>query len=129
VLHASQLVGHAARLLYYKFWWTQELSCLKDNAITSNKVWKEAGRPRTGPVADKRNSDKRKYKNMLSRERRAEKQCYNNDLHDALISKSGVSFWKCWKSKFEKKTINLVRLLMVWPTIRDVCSTFSQNMH
>ena len=25
-------------------------------------------------------------------ERRAEKQCYTNDLHDAFISKSGVSF-------------------------------------
>ena len=42
---------------YYKFWWTQELSWLKDNAIKSNKIWKEAGRPRTGPIADKRNFD------------------------------------------------------------------------
>jgi len=39
---------------------------------------------------------------MLSRERRTENQCCTNDLDDALISKSGVSFWKCWKSKFEK---------------------------
>ena len=27
-------------------------------------------------------------------------QC--NDLHDALMSKSGTRFWKCWKSKFDK---------------------------
>jgi len=40
---------------------------------------------------------------MLSTERRAETQRYTNDLHDALISKSGVSFWKRWRSKFEKK--------------------------
>jgi len=88
---------------YYKFWWSQELSCLKDNAIKSNKNWKEAGRPRTGPIADRRNADKRKYKSMLRKERRSETQSYTNDLHDALISKSGVSFWKCWKAKFEKK--------------------------
>jgi len=40
---------------------------------------------------------------MLSREQRAETQSYTNDLHDALISKSEASFWKCWRSKFEKK--------------------------
>ena len=26
---------------------------------------------------------------------------YTNDFHDALLSKEGVAFWKCWKSKFE----------------------------
>ena len=41
-------------------------------------------------------------KELLSSERQAELQCYSNDLHNALISKSGVTFWKCWKSKFEK---------------------------
>jgi len=39
---------------------------------------------------------------MLSRERRAETQSNTSDLHDALISKTGASFWKCWRSKFEK---------------------------
>jgi len=95
---------------YYKFWWSQQLSCLKDSAIKSNKIWKDAGRPRSGPIADKRNADKRNYKKMLYTERRAETQCYTNDLHDALISKSGVNFWKCWRSKFEKanKTSRLI---------------------
>ena len=74
---------------YYKFWWSQELSCLKDNAIKSNKIWRDAGRPRAGPIADKRNSDKRKYKKMLSTERRAETQRYTNDLHDALLVSLG----------------------------------------
>ena len=34
----------------YKFWWSEELSCLKENAIQSNEIWKAAGRPRTGPI-------------------------------------------------------------------------------
>ena len=87
---------------YYKIWWSQELSCLKENAIQSNEIWKAGGRPRTGPIPDKRNADKRKYKRMLRSERQAELQCYSNDLHEALISKSGIIFSKCWKSKFEK---------------------------
>jgi len=43
---------------FYKFWWTEELNHLKDNAIESDKVWKAAGRPRSGPIAYKRNADK-----------------------------------------------------------------------
>jgi len=31
-----------------------------------------------------------------------QRQHYTNDLHEALISKSGDNFWKCWNSKFEK---------------------------
>ena len=49
-------------------------------------MWKDAGRPRSGPIADLRNSDKRKYK------REQERQCYTIDLHDALVSKSGTRF-------------------------------------
>ena len=69
---------------YYKFWWSEELSCLKDNAIKSNKMWKDASRPRSSSIADLHNADKRKYKRMLYSEREQERQCYINDLHDAL---------------------------------------------
>ena len=94
---------------YYKFWWSQELSCLKDAAIESERVWKAAGRPRTGPIADKRNADKRNYKKVLRKERQIETMSYTNDLHEALMKKSGLTFWKCWNSKFERhnRTNNL----------------------
>ena len=88
---------------YYKFWWSEELSCLKDKAIKSDKMWKEAGRPRSSPIANLRYADKRNYyKKLLDSKRRAERHCYTNDLHDAFMNKSGASFWKCWKSKFNK---------------------------
>ena len=35
-------------------------------------------------------------------EQDAERRCYTNDLHDTLMRKSGASFWKCWKSKFNR---------------------------
>jgi len=111
---------------YYKFWWSQELSCLKDNAIKSSKIWKEAGRPRTSPIADKRNSDKRKYITMLSRERRAETQSYTNALHDALINKTGVSFWECWRSKFEKKN-NSSQLIDDLADDTQIAETFAER--
>ena len=99
-LSASQFVpAHFKN--FYKFWWSEELTSLKEAAIESDRVWKVAGRPRSGSISDKRHADKRKYKRMLYKEQRAEKESYSNDLHDALMSKTRNNFWKCWKSKFD----------------------------
>jgi len=65
-------------------------------------MWKAAGRPRSGPIANLRYADKRNYKRKLYSEREAQRRCYTNDLHDAVTSKSGASFWNCWKSKFNR---------------------------
>jgi hypothetical protein len=37
---------------------------------------------------------------------RASVTTYSNDLHDALLSKNGPDFWKCWKSKFDSSPNN-----------------------
>jgi len=46
---------------FFKYWWSQELDCLKAQAIDSNRLWREVGRPRSSPIYVKRNSDKRAY--------------------------------------------------------------------
>ena len=42
--------GHS----FYKFWRSQEMDMLKDNAIKSDKLWKAAGRPHSGHVFELR---------------------------------------------------------------------------
>jgi hypothetical protein len=91
---------------FYKFWWSQELDLLKHNAIASSTVWKDAGKPRTGAVFLRYKQDKLLYKKRLHEEQSAEAVSYSNDLHEALLRKSGQNFWKTWKSKFERKTKN-----------------------
>jgi len=86
---------------FFKYWWNQELSELKEKSITSFNLWKEAGRPRSGPVFNRYRSDKSAYKLGIKRQRHEDVVHYTNDLHDALLKKEGVAFWKCWKSKFE----------------------------
>ena len=85
---------------FYKFWWSQELSCLKDRAIISDKLWKDAGRPRSGPLFSRRSSDKRVYKNAIRKQESDSVGRYTNELNDALLSKRGNEFWKCWNAKF-----------------------------
>ena len=89
---------------FLKYWWSQELECLKAQAIDSNRLWREVGRARSGPIYVKRNSDKRAYRLAIRRAQADIKDKYSNELHDSLLRKEDNKFWKCWNAKFEKKS-------------------------
>jgi hypothetical protein len=89
---------------FYKFWWDQELDLLKDESIKSHKLWKVAGRPRSGPCFNKYKSDKLAYKSRIRNSQQDETLSYSNDLNDALLHKQGSTFWNCWRSKFSTKS-------------------------
>jgi len=76
----------------FKFWWSQELDCLKTQAIESNKLWQNAGRPRSGPIYCKRNSDKRAYRLAIRRAQADINERYSNDLHELLLHKERSEF-------------------------------------
>ena len=54
---------HNAKKNFYKFWWSEELDCLKQPSIDSNRLWKAAGKPRHGPIFDNRQSHHMVYRN------------------------------------------------------------------
>jgi exonuclease III len=89
---------------FFKFWWDQELSLLKEESIDSNKIWKATGKPRSGPIFDKRQSSRMRYRKRIRESQRQSSESYTNELHEALLQKNGTAFWKCWNSKFEKHT-------------------------
>ena len=76
----------------YKFWWNEELRSLKAASVDANKLWKAAGKPRYGSVYSARQSSRKKYRARLRDKQAMESQSYTNDLHDALLSKSGTIF-------------------------------------
>jgi len=80
-----------------------ELDCLKAQATDSNNLWQAAGRPRSGAIYSRRNSDRRAYRLAIRRAEANTKDRYSNELHDLLLAKDGTKFWKCWNAKFEKK--------------------------
>jgi len=95
-----------AKKNFYKFWWTEELDLLKQESIDSSKLWKAAGKPRSGPIFTKRQSSRLLYRKRLRDEQKAEIYSYSNDLHEALLKKDTVNFWRCWRSKFDTGTSN-----------------------
>jgi hypothetical protein len=110
---------------FFKFWWNQELSLLKEASVESNRIWKDAGKPRSGPIFDKRQSCRLQYRKRLREEQKLSVTSYSNDLHDALLKKNNTTFWKVWKSKFE--CIN--KSMQVDGCTDDVaiCDKFSQH--
>jgi len=81
---------------------------LKEESIRRHRAWVAAGRPRDGPCACEMRKARAEYKLYLKHKRKDEQCCFTNDLHDALIDKDTVSFWKTWNAKFCKKFNNRV---------------------
>ena len=79
-----------------KFWWTHELDIAKDKSISSNKLWKIAGKPHND-LNDE--SDKLAYKRVKD-EMQRELNCCANDLHETLSDKNwDTDFLKCFRTK------------------------------
>ena len=69
LVNALQISSNAAVPSYYKnifkFWWDHELDELKDRSIASCKVWKAAGKPRSGPIFSSYRKDKTAYRHGI----------------------------------------------------------------
>ena len=85
---------------FFKFWWNEELSRLKEASVHSNRVWIAAGRPRSGQIFERRQSCRLQYRRGIKEREKCSADFYTNDLHEALMKKNSTDFWKCWKSKF-----------------------------
>ena len=83
-----------------KFWWSQELDCLKVKSIETDRAWKQAGKPRSGELHRQRTVARTAYRAAIKKAQKDEITSYTNDLHEALLQKRGQQFWKCWNSKF-----------------------------
>ena len=68
-------------------WWSEKLKIAKAVSVESNHVWKAVGKPRQGPVYDKRNKCRLAYRQLIREEEKREKFTYTNGLHDALLRK------------------------------------------
>jgi len=95
---------------FYKFWWSQELDVLKQNAIISCRAWKDANKPRNGPIQQRYKQDKLLYKKKIREEQSAETSSFTNDLEEALQCKSGEDFWKVWKCKFPSNSADVLQV-------------------
>jgi len=100
---AADMYVPNCRKNFFKFWWDEDLSLLKQASIDSDRAWKDAGKPRNGPIFANRQSSRMQYRQRLRQSHRMDVEIYSNDLHEALLKKNGTAFWRCWHSKFETR--------------------------
>lgn len=100
LLDASRVSVPCVEKSFFKFWWDEELSRLKQDSIDSERAWRNAGKPRSGVVFGNRNACRLRYRKRLRDNKLFEAKRYTNNLHDKLINKDSVAFWKAWKAKF-----------------------------
>jgi len=93
----------ARKKSFLKFWWDESLSLLKQESVDTAKVWKAAGKPRSGAIFQKYQAARTAYRSSLREHQKLKCTSYTNDLHIALSSKNAKEFWNCWRSKFEQR--------------------------
>jgi len=86
---------------FFKHWWDEELSLLKEASVGSNKAWKAIDKRRYGPIFERRRTCRLRYRKQLKESQKMGAEVYTNELHDALMMKNNTAFWNCWRSKLE----------------------------
>lgn len=92
---------------FYKFWWTEYLDHLKQLSINSCQLWRQYGKPRSGPVFNKYKASKVLYRQQIRLHRKRAFDACTNELQELLVNKNGTQFWRCWKSKFGEQNKKL----------------------
>jgi len=93
---------------FYKHWWNKRLDELKQASIVTHDLWKKHGRPRTGEMFMQMKTAKIAYKKAIKASEVEDNMYISNDLHELLMEKDMVGFWKCWNSKVVKCTPSAV---------------------
>ena len=87
---------------FEKDWWTPELTQLRDQSIAIQQLWLNEGRPRQGPTYQERLRVRASYKNAIRLAKKAPKQAAWNRLHTSMETQDTDSFWKMWRSVYNK---------------------------
>ena len=90
-----------------KDWWTATLSNLRQKSIEITNLWKNEGCLRHGPTNAERLKVKAEYKRAIRAAQRAPKQAAWDRLHSSLADKDTNTFWKSWRSIYNKNGCHL----------------------
>ena len=69
-------------------------------SIDAHNIWKSCGQPRSGEIFMQMKRAKVAYKNAVRAHQRDNDLYISNDLHECLMEKDMVNFWKTWNAKF-----------------------------
>ena len=71
---------------HFKYWWDEEFTLLKQQAIRSFQLWSSVGKPRQGVFFDSMRRDKATYKLAIRNKEKTHANEFSDSLNDALSS-------------------------------------------
>ena len=70
---------------FFKLWSNEELELLKKDSVESNRLWKAAGKPRSGQIFNIRQTCRARYRSRIKEREKFSTEFYTNELHEAFI--------------------------------------------
>ena len=90
-----------------KHWWSEELTCLRNQSIDIHRIWQAEGKPRCGPTNCERLRIRAVYRKAIHVAQTKPTQSGWNKLHNSFISKNTTDFWRSWKQIYSKNKSDL----------------------
>jgi hypothetical protein len=84
---------------FYKLWWNEALSEMKEASIAAYKMWIACNRPRQLGIFLKMKSAKIAVKRAIKIGKDGEDFHFSDELNDLLLSKDITGFWHSWNAK------------------------------
>lgn len=122
--NCSSCVPKASTCLL-KFWWNDHLENLKCKSIDACKLWNDSGKPRVGDIFVKMSRAKLEYKLAIKEYKQNSKNCFSDELNDALSNKNMNDFWKSWNSKFGKSNKIRSKTVAGCTSDADIANSFA----
>jgi len=94
----------AVRNNFYKAFWTEELTALKQASIDAHNRWRLCDAPRSGLVNKIRLEAKYKYKMALKQAMINYKLELDDEISNLYLRKDMDKFWQQWNTRFSNKT-------------------------
>ena len=114
-----------------KGFWSNSLTQLKLDSISSYDNWNRAGRPSSGPLFDRKKACHYQYKAELRRQRGLYATGKSESLSGKLLQKDYVGFWRDWKlvSQVRIPPVNRINESVTESEIADTFNTFFQQIY
>ena len=80
-----------------KGWWNSDVERAKDDCIEAYNLWRDNGRPMSGPVFLEKSRTKLFYKRLLKQAKCNEDAEKFDKMASQLAEKNSTGFWKGWK--------------------------------
>ena len=110
-----------------KDWWTDDLTRLKQQSIEIHSLWISEGRPRQGPTHEERIRVRAVYKYAIRSAQRSPKQKSWNRMHSSLCEKETDSFWRSWKSLYNKNKSNFAPVVSGCSSKASIADCFRKS--